>query len=82
MQFLKNIKYVSRRCSKYWNNEWLCTHDRITWPIAEKLMQESFPFFQYQKVLNKSIHKMSEVFDDFEKDGWEEITDERWVHHP
>ena len=30
-------------------------------------------FWQYQKALNRSIEKMSAVFNDFEDEGWEEI---------
>lgn len=30
---------------------------------------------QYQKVLNRSIQTMSHMFEDFDKDGWEEISE-------
>lgn len=34
-------------------------------------------FAQYQKVLNRSIQTMSHMFEDFDKDGWEEISETR-----
>ena len=33
--------------------------------------------FQYQKILNKSIRTMSDMFDEFQQDGWEEIHGDR-----
>ena len=29
----------------------------------------------YQRTLNKSIDSMSRLFDDFNKEGWEDLTD-------
>ena len=52
----------------------------LRYPHGSSIRNNSLAFtvsFQYQKVLNKSITSMKEVFEDFENDDWEEVSGER-----